>query len=116
MCDYWQIYVPLPDKQERVEMVELFTKQLVGKSVCEAIGAQTELYSGSDLKSVCKELVMSRIRASVSLKPNAGKIDIKKLLKDFSEQEIHELLSKVKPSPCCDLNKYAHWAQQFGSI
>lgn len=96
-------------------MVGLFTKHSVPKGVCEALAARTERYSGSDLKSVCKELVMDRIRASAAFQRGSGQIDVKSLLKRVGETDVEALLARVKPSPCCDLGKYSGWAARFGS-
>ena len=95
-------------------MMHLFSKNYFPENICEIIAKQTEKYSGSDLKSVSKELIMKKIREH-SKKSNS-KINLKNVLKNISESEINEVISRVNPSPCCELKMYSVWSEKFGSI
>jgi SpoVK/Ycf46/Vps4 family AAA+-type ATPase len=107
--------VPLPGKEERKMMLKLFSKDILPESICDFISEKTDKYSGSDLKSFCKELIMNQIRG-VSKQREIQKGDLKGILKGITEEQVENLLSRVKPSPCCDLKMYLQWAQRFGSI
>lgn len=68
-----RIYIPLPDHKTRTE---LFQKFLSAKHIeiypqvdFEELAARTEGYSGSDIKLVCKEALMSTVRKML---PNMG--------------------------------------------
>jgi SpoVK/Ycf46/Vps4 family AAA+-type ATPase len=97
-------------------MVDLFTKQMLVSSITEKIAEKTGTYSGSDLKSVCKELVMNKIREKQGINGYSSKINLKMVLKEIKESDIEYVLSRVRPSPSCQIKKYLAWSDNFGSI
>lgn len=97
-------------------MVDLFSKDMILPSIRDTIAAETEGYSGSDIKSVCKELIMNKIRQKRGNKIQVSKVNVKALLKEISENEIRLILSRVRPSPSCAIKQYVSWTSKFGSI
>ncbi|CAG9790761.1 unnamed protein product [Diatraea saccharalis] len=61
-----RIYIPLPDFKTRVDLFEKFlnsnTIELYPKVDFQELAAKTDGYSGSDIKLVCKEALMSAVR------------------------------------------------------
>lgn len=61
-----RIYIPLPDFKTREELFETFLNsksiELVPRVNFQELAAKTEGYSGSDVKLVCKEALMSSVR------------------------------------------------------
>lgn len=52
------VYVPHPDRETRLEILKLCCKNMpTADDVCpQMIADQTELYSGADLKNLCREV------------------------------------------------------------
>ena len=53
------IYVPHPDRNTRLEILKLFCKNIPTEHNVdlEAIADKTELFSGADLKNLCREVI-----------------------------------------------------------
>lgn len=64
-----RIHIPLPDHKTRAELFTLYLSGGVGAHVSE-LASRTEGYSGSDIKLVCKEALMSGVRKML---PNMGR-------------------------------------------
>ncbi|XP_061739613.1 spermatogenesis-associated protein 5-like protein 1 isoform X2 [Nerophis ophidion] len=88
------IYVPPPDQQARLAILKVCTKSMpVGPDVClEELAAKTDLYSGADLESLCKEsallaLVEENMEAS-SIKHTHFLQCLKKMTPSLTAQQI----------------------------
>ena len=58
------VYVPHPDKETRLEILRLYCKNMpTSEDVSpNLIADQTELYSGADLKNLCREVSEARLK------------------------------------------------------
>ncbi|XP_061889932.1 ATPase family gene 2 protein homolog B-like [Entelurus aequoreus] len=88
------IYVPPPDQQARLAILKVCTKSMpVGPDVClEELAAKTDLYSGADLESLCKEsallaLFEENMEAS-SIKHTHFLQSLKKMTPSLTAQQI----------------------------
>ena len=109
-----RIYIPLPDKQTRYELLTIYLK---GQSVSlsredvASILERSENYSGSDLKVLCKEAAMGPIREVKDLlRVESSKIRPICLM-DF-EAAFHTCAPSVSPS---SLSQYVTWNEHYGS-
>ena len=52
------VYVPHPDRETRLDILKLYCKNMPAADDVSAdeIADQTELYSGADLKNLCREV------------------------------------------------------------
>lgn len=61
-----RIYIPLPDFKTRTELFQTFLNvknvELYPKVDFQDLAAKTEGYSGSEIKLVCKEALMTTVR------------------------------------------------------
>lgn len=80
-----RIFIPLPDYETRAELFETYlnTKniELYPKVDFKEFASKTEGYSGSDIKLVCKEALMSTVRKML---PNMVGKGEKKVLNSYS--------------------------------
>lgn len=52
------VYVPHPDRETRLKILKLYCKKIpIAEDVClDLIADQTDLFSGADLKNLCREV------------------------------------------------------------
>ncbi|XP_023270350.1 spermatogenesis-associated protein 5-like protein 1 isoform X1 [Seriola lalandi dorsalis] len=89
------IYVPPPDQQARLAVLKVCTKSMpVDADVClEELATKTELYSGADLESLCKEAALMALQeenmeASV-IKHTYFLQSLRKMSPSLTAQQIH---------------------------
>jgi len=87
------IYVPVPDKKARFEILKVHTKNVpLAKDVdLEKLAEMTEGYTGADLEALVREAVILAMRDAYE----KGKMEE---LKEVSWKYFEEALKKVKPS------------------
>ncbi|KAM7456073.1 hypothetical protein BLSTO_03175 [Blastocystis sp. subtype 1] len=109
-----RIYIPLPDEATRYELFKILLKKQkvdLSKEDMVAVLRKSELYSGSDIKVLCKEAAMGPIREVTDLMS----IDASKIrpiqMKDF-EEAFRVCAPSVSQS---SLKQYITWNDNFGS-
>ncbi|KAK8824706.1 hypothetical protein WA556_005400 [Blastocystis sp. ATCC 50177/Nand II] len=109
-----RIYIPLPDEATRYELFKILLKKQkvdLSKEDMVAVLRKSELYSGSDIKVLCKEAAMGPIREVTDLMS----IDASKIrpiqVKDF-EEAFRVCAPSVSQS---SLKQYITWNDNFGS-
>ncbi|KAK8819402.1 hypothetical protein WA556_002393 [Blastocystis sp. ATCC 50177/Nand II] len=109
-----RIYIPLPDEVTRYELFKIMLKDQsvsLSKEDVKEVLRRSELYSGSDIKVLCKEAAMGPIREVTDLLDiSASKIRPIQL-KDFVAA-FRTCSPSVSPST---LTKLEQWNEQFGS-
>ncbi|GFH52719.1 hypothetical protein CTEN210_09195 [Chaetoceros tenuissimus] len=118
-----RVLIPMPDLISRKKMLEknlnLVTHTLSDEDF-ESIALSTKCYSGSDIKVLCKEVVMVQARRVVKkaemLKNHESYIE-NYLKKDpVTKKDFIQALSYVRPSTDLNLSEqHSQWNQQFGS-
>ncbi len=94
------LIVPSPDKDARLDVLKIHTKDMPLKGVnLEAIAKRTENYSGADLEGICREAGLNALRENV---------DATVVLPKHFDQA----LDKIKPSITEDIIKY--YQRAFG--
>ena len=90
-----EIEVPLPDKQGRLEILQIHTRNMpLAEDVdLSLLAAKTEGYSGADLEAVCREAGLCALREDL----NASKVYMR---------HFEAALKKIKPSITPDLVKF----------
>ncbi len=98
------IYIPAPDKESRVKILEVHTKNMpLAKDVnLEEIGERTEGYVGADLENLCREAGMMAYREN----PDASQV---------SQKNFIDALKSIRPSVDDNVLKfYKNIAQEMG--
>jgi len=64
------IYVPEPDEKARLEIFQLYTKEMpLAKEIdIRRLAAETKMYSGADIDALCREAAMNALRKDVNSK------------------------------------------------
>lgn len=89
------ILVPAPDREARLEILKIHTRKMsLAKDVdLEALAAQTDGYSGSDLAAVCREAAMLTLRKDLKAK-------------EVKQEHFLEALEKIRPSITKDVSAF----------
>ncbi|CAH0399598.1 unnamed protein product [Chilo suppressalis] len=111
-----RIYIPLPDFKARVQLFEKFlsskTIELYPKVDFQELAAKTEGYSGSDIKLVCKEALMSAVR---KILPNMLDKGCQANRKDrLNISDILTAIEKTKPISKNFTKKHEQWQSEMG--
>ncbi|KAI5651660.1 ATPase family associated with various cellular activities (AAA) domain-containing protein [Phthorimaea operculella] len=111
-----RIYIPLPDFKTRVELFEKFLGvkniEMVPKVDFQELARKTEGYSGSDIKLVCKEALMSTVRKMLPTMAVKGGTPTRKDKLHLSE--ILTAIEKTKPVSKNLAKKHEEWQSAMG--
>ncbi len=89
-----QILVPIPDKDARLKILKVQTKNMpLDKVDLDEIAGKTEGYSGADIEALCREAALNALRKN----KKADKVT----MKDFEEA-----MKTISPSLSPDMNKF----------
>ena len=113
-----RIHVPFPSATAREWMVSrlLPRERLAARVSYEAGAAQTDGYSGADLKLVCKEAAMRPLRrlfAELEGRTDAAAAELQP--GPVSEEDMESALRGVRPTVAAR-EKYEQWSEEFGSV
>ncbi|XP_060532893.1 katanin p60 ATPase-containing subunit A-like 2 [Cylas formicarius] len=110
-----RVLVDLPDKMARIEIFRWYLKNRAHNLTdCdfEAIGEETRHFSGSDIKTLVKEIVMESVRSRIGDKQRKNGAPEK-----MTYRSVQMALEKVKPCANDKLcARYRKWAEQFGAL
>jgi len=117
-----RIYIPLPDEESRLQMLELNLNgvKLAAGLELRSIARDMEGFSGADVKLVCRDASMMPMRRLVhdkspleirALKDAGAELDLTLERADFEEA-----LRRTKPSvDQKDIPKFLAWDKEFAS-
>eukprot|EP00741_Cyanophora_paradoxa_P014935 tig00020830_g14409.t1 len=116
-----RIYIPPPDPEARRAMFAIHLRSVpLDPSVSlEELAAATENYSGSDIRSVCRDASMAPVRrlaadktpAEIRAMKGAGQLEVSLTRRDFEES-----LARTRPSIApAELRRFEAWQAQFAS-
>eukprot|EP00250_Pteridium_aquilinum_P014956 c22302_g2_i1 orf=409-1845(+) len=110
-----RIYVPLPSKSTRREVLNKLLKgsaYSLPQAEIERIAQDTDGYSGSDLHALCQEAAMIPIR-ELGMRVNTVKAD---QVRPLRYTDFQQAMCGIRPSVSKDqLQHFELWNQQFGS-
>ncbi|KAK8806189.1 hypothetical protein WA171_007274 [Blastocystis sp. BT1] len=109
-----RVYIPLPDKRTRFELFKILLKKQkcdLSKEDMQKILDMSNMYSGSDIKVLCKEAAMGPIREIDDLMSVENSKIRPIQLKDFIEA-FKVCTPSVNPN---SLKQYISWNESFGS-
>ncbi|MFN4046046.1 MAG: AAA family ATPase, partial [Acidilobaceae archaeon] len=107
-----RIYVPLPDKKARKQLLELLTKKIkLDDSInLDELAETLEGYSGSDIKDIVQDAYMRTVR---ELFEKGGSGEPRKV----SMEDFKAVIAKRRPSVDPTLvAKFEEWASKFGAL
>ena len=112
-----RVIVPLPDKKAREVILRGFIPEDRIKDLnYEYCATELEGYSGSDIKLVCKEMLMTKARKVIDI---IEKDEKKKVfsLQDFPimKDDFEQAVKKVRPAYAYKMSQYEQWMKEFGS-
>nr|AXL66108.1 katanin-like 2 protein short isoform [Xenopus tropicalis] len=122
-----RILVDLPSKEARQAMIQHWLPPVSNSSGVElrtdldysTLGAETDGYSGSDIRLVCKEAAMRPVRKIFDALENHHS-EHKNLpvisLDTVTTSDFLEVLAHTKPSAKSLAEKYAAWQKEFESV
>ena len=112
-----RIMVSLPDKKGREALLKIFIPQNMNKGIdYTKNGEILEGYSGSDIKLLCKEALMTRTRKAINIIENDNKGRIYNINEfPVTKQDFEESLEKVKPAFTYKTERYEKWMKDYGS-
>jgi katanin p60 ATPase-containing subunit A1 len=117
-----RIYIPLPNKEARLALfsINLRTLKLAEDVNLEELAELTEGYSGADITTLCRDASMMHMRKLIQgLSPaEIRALKTRELLEQtVSRENFLEALANIQSSVAkADLQKYADWQAQFGSV
>ena len=112
-----RIYVPLPDKKAREGMLRnMLPPKKANALNYEEYADKLDLYSGSDIKCICKEASMRPLRKilhrleyeGIQLKPDTQPDPVE-------NHDVDEACKQVRPSPSLGHKAYSDWFEKYGS-
>ncbi|CAB3372027.1 Hypothetical predicted protein [Cloeon dipterum] len=115
-----RIFVDLPNEEDREVIIRQLLPESGGTNLnCfidyNSVAQRTEGYSGSDLKTMCREAAMSVLRQTLAKAENttskSGKL--KKL--NVTTNDVEQAISRTKPSTSTKKNIYKEWELSHGS-
>ncbi|XP_004925067.2 katanin p60 ATPase-containing subunit A-like 2 [Bombyx mori] len=111
-----RIHIPLPDAKTREELFRKFLNsrniELYPKMDYKELASKTEGYSGSDIKLVCKEALMSTVR---KLLPNLpGNTGTGSRRDRLGIDDVLVAIEKTKPVSKNLANKHEKWQNEMG--
>ena len=112
-----RIMVALPDKKGREALLKIFIPQNMNKGIDYIKNAEVlEGYSGSDIKLLCKEALMTRTRKAINVIENDNKGKMYNINEfPVTKQDFEESLEKVKPAFTYKTERYEKWMKDYGS-
>ena len=112
-----RIMVSLPDKKGREALLKIFIPQNMNKGIDYTKNAEVlEGYSGSDIKLLCKEALMTRTRKAINVIENDNKGKLYNINEfPVTKQDFEESLEKVKPAFTYKTERYEKWMKDYGS-
>ena len=112
-----RVMVSLPDKKGREALLKIFIPQNMNKGIDYIKNAELlEGYSGSDIKLLCKEALMTRTRKAINVIENDDKGRIYNVNEfPVTKQDFEESLEKVKPAFTYKTERYEKWMKDYGS-
>ncbi|MCE4623160.1 MAG: ATP-binding protein [Caldisphaeraceae archaeon] len=108
-----RIYVPLPDRNARIKMLELLTSKInIDNSVdFEKIADMLEGYSGSDIRDIVQDAYMRVVREYFELNGGDGNV------RPVTQNDFIESIRLRRPSISKEMIKlYEKWDEKFGAI
>lgn len=125
-----RIYIPLPDVEGRIQLFRINMKgcELDEDVDLDVLAEKSEGYSGADVANVCRDAAMMSVRRIMeeARKKCLGKDAIQAMLKEQKENlrgtavsmdDFLVALTKINKSVSGnDLQKYADWMDEFGSV
>ncbi|XP_069820937.1 katanin p60 ATPase-containing subunit A-like 2 [Dendropsophus ebraccatus] len=122
-----RILVDLPSKEARESMIQHWLPPVSNSGGVELrteleysmLGEETEGYSGSDIKLVCKEAAMRPVRKVFNALENhqPGSPDLPIIRLDtVTTSDFLEVLAHTKPSAKSLAEKYSAWQKEFESV
>ena len=112
-----RVMVSLPDKKGREALLKIFIPQNLNKGIDYVKNAEVlEGYSGSDIKLLCKEALMTRTRKAINVIENDNKGRVYNINEfPVTKQDFEESLEKVKPAFTYKTERYEKWMKDYGS-
>ncbi|MHA1512264.1 MAG: hypothetical protein ACTSRX_11170 [Promethearchaeota archaeon] len=111
-----KIYCGLPTVEGRTKIFELCTKEVEMDDTVDfkELGAISEGYSGSDIATVCREVVMLPVRElDVSGQLTSSNNDF--TLRKITREDFINVLENIKPVVSdSEIEKFRKWREEFG--
>ncbi|KAJ8980167.1 hypothetical protein NQ317_011411 [Molorchus minor] len=111
-----RIFVDLSNKEDRKHLISHYINQphCIEKVEFERLAEKMESFSGSDIKTLCKEAMMSVVREKIKLMNNGGtKVNV---FRKINFKDVDKALETFKPCTTIhDCKKYYEWKDKYGS-
>ncbi|ETO04089.1 hypothetical protein RFI_33313 [Reticulomyxa filosa] len=122
-----RIYVPLPDKPARIQLFQMYLKDMELYKDVEfpMLADLTEGYNGADINAICRDAAMISIRTQIQRFYSGSNFNLNsQTLQNIqiqnvpiSVQDFQSAVSRIKSSVSFqDLEKHTKWFQTFGSL
>lgn len=111
-----RIYIGAPTTEGRAKIFQLCTKDVECDETVDfnALGELAEGYTGSDIATVCREVVMLPIR-ELDMSGNLLEADGDVVIRPISQQDFIDVLEKVKPAVSEEeIARFEEWTKEFG--
>lgn len=111
-----KIYVGPPTQEGRAKIFQLCTKEIEMDETVDfnVLGELTDTYSGSDIATVCREVVMLPVR-ELDVAGQLGEGDDTLKVRPISQQDFLNVIEKIKPVVSDEeLQKFQEWTDEYG--
>lgn len=112
-----RILVSLPDSNNRINLLKHYlAKHNIKQKEFEHLAVQTEGFSGSDLKILCKEALMNLVREKIKDINLQGSNKSGTDIRNVTYRDVELALENIKPcNTDFDNKKYKNWNEKYGS-
>lgn len=110
-----RIYVPLPEAENRMQMVRHLIRDYannISEEGLAAIAASTDGYSGSDMFNLCREATLEPLREIEDIN-NFRVEDMRRICVEDFQRAMRQIRKSVSAK---DLEGYSQWNANFGSM
>ncbi|GFH15846.1 p60 katanin [Haematococcus lacustris] len=118
-----RIYIPLPGRDERLELLRINLRELIlGDDVnLEEVADKLEGYSGDDITNICRDAAMNGMRRNIAGKTPTELKKLRELGQDLSKEPVLQedmaaAMRRISPSVgAADIQRHVEWNNEFGS-
>ena len=115
-----RVMIGFPDSSTRESMLKKFIPENKPNTIdYKKFADMLEGYSGSDIKSLSKEILMSVVRRTIKHREQQSKLLKDKIVNNIIEiatsEDFQNAINKIKPSSVHSQEKYNKWMEAHGS-
>lgn len=112
-----RLFISLPNKDARLKLLKHYLPHPnnLQDQEFEYLASQTDNFSGSDMKNLCKEAAMCSVREKICELKSKTKLHPNEQLRSITYGDVEQAFLKMKP--CVNnCTKYIEWNEKYGAF